>query len=242
MYAWHPLASPSLKPRAWLCRGGQKLSILTEFCILLNAIFLEALLWIFITVSWLSDWSQGMLVVIRVESFAFQFAIHKFKDLYIQNYNFAYCFVSAWNLVAHKEGERRLRVTENRVSRRMFGLKRDEVKRKWRKLHYEDLNDLYSSRNIVRVIKSRRMRWAGHVARVGRGEMYTGFWWGDLRKGGHLEDLHVDGLIILVCIFQKWHGMGMDWTDLAEGRDRWHAVLNAVSIKREEFLNCLSTS
>jgi len=50
---------------------------------------------------------------------------------------------------------------------RIFGPKRDEVKREWRKLHNEELNDLYSSSNIVRVMKSRRMRWAGHVARMG---------------------------------------------------------------------------
>jgi len=62
---------------------------------------------------------------------------------------------------------RRLRVFENRVLRRTFGLKRDEVRGEWRKLHNEELNDLYSLPNIVRLIKSRRMRWAGHVERVG---------------------------------------------------------------------------
>jgi hypothetical protein len=60
-----------------------------------------------------------------------------------------------------------LRVFENRVLRRIFGLRRDEVTGDWRKLHNEELNDLYCSPNIVRVIKSRRMRWAGHVASMG---------------------------------------------------------------------------
>jgi len=62
--------------------------------------------------------------------------------------------------------ERRLRVLENRVLRRIFGPKRYEVTGKWRKLHNEELNDFYSSPNIVRVIKYRRMRWVGHVARM----------------------------------------------------------------------------
>ena len=63
--------------------------------------------------------------------------------------------------------ERRLRVFENRVLRRVFGPKRDEVTGEWRKLHNEELDDLYSLPNIVRVVKSRRIRWAGHVARMG---------------------------------------------------------------------------
>ena len=63
--------------------------------------------------------------------------------------------------------ERSLRVFENRLLRRVFGPKRDEVTGEWRKLHNEELNDLYSLPNIVRVVKSRRMRWAGHVARMG---------------------------------------------------------------------------
>jgi hypothetical protein len=63
--------------------------------------------------------------------------------------------------------ERRLKVFENRVLRRVFGPKRDEVTGEWRKLHSEEQNNLYSLPNIVRVVKSRRMRWAGHVARIG---------------------------------------------------------------------------
>jgi len=83
-------------------------------------------------------------------------------------------------------------VFENRVLRRILGPKRDEVTGEWRKLHNEEL-DLYSSPNIFRVIKSRRMRWAGHVARMGRRKAYTGFWWGNLRERDHLEDPGVNG-------------------------------------------------
>ena len=68
-----------------------------------------------------------------------------------------------WSLTLREE--RRLRVFENRVLWKVFGPKRDEVTGKWRKLHNEELNDLYS--NIVRVVKSRRMRWGGHVVRMG---------------------------------------------------------------------------
>jgi hypothetical protein len=62
--------------------------------------------------------------------------------------------------------ERRLRVFENMVLRRIFGPKRDEVTEELRKLHNEELRNLYSLPNIVRVVKSRKMRWAGHVARI----------------------------------------------------------------------------
>ena len=69
-----------------------------------------------------------------------------------------------WSLTLRKE--RKLRVFENMVLRRIFGPRRDEVTGEWRRLHNEELNDLYSSPNIVLVIKSRRMRWAGHVAHM----------------------------------------------------------------------------
>ena len=72
-----------------------------------------------------------------------------------------------WSLTLREE--RRLRVFENRVLMRVFGPKRDKVTGEWRKLHIEELRDLYSLPNTVRVVKSRRMRWAGHVARMGEG-------------------------------------------------------------------------
>jgi hypothetical protein len=71
--------------------------------------------------------------------------------------------------------ECRLTVFENKVLRRIFGPKRDEVTGVWRRLHDKELYALYSSPNIIRVIKSRRLRWAGHVACMGRGEVRTGF-------------------------------------------------------------------
>jgi hypothetical protein len=70
---------------------------------------------------------------------------------------------------------------ENGVWKRIFGHNMDEVIGEWRKLHNEELNDLYSSCNIIRVINSKRIRWVGHVAPMGRGEVYAGFWWGNLR-------------------------------------------------------------
>jgi hypothetical protein len=101
------------------------------------------------------------------ESLVFQFTIQKFKDkdtelLFLPLVLYR---CETWSLTLRKNS--RLRVFENGVLRRIFGPKRDEITGEWRKLHNEGLNDLYCSPNIVRVIKSRRMRWTGHVACMG---------------------------------------------------------------------------
>jgi hypothetical protein len=85
-----------------------------------------------------------------------------------------------WSLTLREDSK--LRVFENRVLRRIFDPKRDEVTGEWRKLHYEELSDLYCSTNIIWVIRSRRMRWEGHVACMRRGEVHTEFWWENLSE------------------------------------------------------------
>jgi hypothetical protein len=76
-------------------------------------------------------------------------------------------------------------VFENRVLRRIFGPKRDEVMGEWRTLRNKELHDLYSSPSIIRIIKSRRMRWAGHIARMGRRGTRIGYWWESQRARDH---------------------------------------------------------
>ena len=107
-----------------------------------------------------------------------------------------------WSLTLREE--RRLRVFENRVLRRVFGPKRGEVTGEWRKLQDEEISDLYSLPNIELVVKSRRMKWEGHVACMGEG--CTGFWWGNLRERDNWGDPDADGRIILRWIFRK-----LDW-------------------------------
>ena len=79
----------------------------------------------------------------------------------------------------------------------------------------------------MRVIKLRRIRWAGHVAYMSRGEVYTAFLWGNLRERDHLEDPGVNESIIIRWIFRNWDG-GIDWIDLAQDRDRWRTLVNTV--------------
>jgi hypothetical protein len=124
--------------------------------------------------------------------------------------------------------EGRLRVFENRVLRRIFGPKRDELTGEWRKLHNDELSDLYSLPNNVRVIKSRKMRLAGHVARMGIGEAYTGFWCANLKARDHVGDPGIRWEDNIKKDLQGVVCWGMDWIELAQDRDRWRAVVTAV--------------
>jgi hypothetical protein len=120
-----------------------------------------------------------------------------------------------WSLKVRKE--RRLKVYENRVLRRIFGPKRDKVTGKWRRLHKEELCDVYSSPNIFRVIKWGRVKWAGHVVRMGE------------RRGTHRVLVGKSkGKRILARPLHRWEGNikmglqdvgcgGMDWIDLVQG-------------------------
>jgi hypothetical protein len=110
--------------------------------------------------------------------------------------------------------EHRLRVFENRVLRRIFGPKRDEVTGEWRKLHKGELHNLYSSSYIIRQIKSRRMRWAGHEARMGEGRNVYRVWWENPKERVRLKDQGVDGRMGSKWIlgrFVGWVWIGFTW-------------------------------
>jgi hypothetical protein len=120
-------------------------------------------------------------------------------------------------------------VYEKWVLRRIFGPKRDDVTKEWRKLHNEELNDLYYSTNVIWVIKSRRMRWAEHVAHTGESIGVYRFLMGKpegkrslVRPRHRLEDNIKMDLQEVGC----W---GMDWMELAEDGGRWWTLVNAVT-------------
>jgi hypothetical protein len=128
-----------------------------------------------------------------------------------------------WSLTLREE--HRLRVLENRVSRRIFGPKRDEVTGEWRKLHNGDLHDLYSLPDIIRQIKSRRMRWAGHVPPMGEGRNVYRVWWESPKQKYHLQDQGIDGIKMDLREI-GWEGV--EWIHPAQDSNCWRALENAV--------------
>jgi hypothetical protein len=99
-------------------------------------------------------------------------------------------------------------------------LRRNKVTGEGRKLHTEELNDLYCLPNIIWVIKSRRMRLAGHVANMGEKRGYIGFWWGNLREMDRLGDRGIQGRIVIRWIFRKWDvgiWTGLSWLRIETG-------------------------
>ena len=131
-----------------------------------------------------------------------------------------------WALTLREE--RRLKVFENRVSRKVFGPKRDEVTGEWRKLHNEELNDLYSLPNIVWVVKSRRMRWAGHVARLGEDRVVHRVLVGNPEGKRPLGRPRRRWEVNIKMDLQEVGGGRGDWMELAQDRDRWRALVGMV--------------
>ena len=124
--------------------------------------------------------------------------------------------------------ERKLRVCENMVLRRIFGPRRDEVTGEWRRLHNQELNDLYFSPNIVRVIKSRIMRWAGNVARMGEERGVYRFLVGKLEGKRPLERPRRRWVDNIRTDFQEVGCGYMDWIGRAQDRDRCRTLVSAV--------------
>jgi len=121
-----------------------------------------------------------------------------------------------------------LRVSENRLLRRIFGPKRNEVRVEWRKLHNEELNDLYCSPNMVRVIKSRIIRCAGHVARMGEKRDVYRVLVGKPEGKRPLGRPRCRWEDNIKMDLQDVECEGMYWIELAQNRDRWWAFVNAV--------------
>ena len=117
---------------------------------------------------------------------------------------------------------------ENMVLRRIFGPRRDEVTGEWRRLYNDELNDLYSSPNIVRVIRSRRMRWAGHVACMGEERGVYRVLLGK-SEGRRLLERPRRRRVDNIRMDLQEVGCGyMDWTGLAQDRDRWRTLVSTV--------------
>jgi hypothetical protein len=131
----------------------------------------------------------------------------------------------AWSLTLREE--RRLRVFENRVLRRVIGPKRVKLTGEWRKLHNEELNDLYSLSNIVWVVKSRRMRWAGRVVWMGEGRGVHRVLVGK-PEGRRPLGRPRHGRINIKMDLQEVEGVRGDWMEQAQDRDRWLALVGTV--------------
>jgi len=119
-------------------------------------------------------------------------------------------------------------VFENRVLRRVFGPKRDEVTGEWRKLHNEELSDLNSSPNTVRVVKSRTMRWAGHVVHMGEGRGVHRVLMGKPEVKRPLGRPRRRWEDIIKMDLQEVGGGCGNWMELAQDRDRWRALVSTV--------------
>ena len=131
-----------------------------------------------------------------------------------------------WSLTLREE--RKPRAFENMVLRRIFGPRRDEVTGEWRRLHNEELNDLYRSPNIVRVIKWRRMRWVGHVARMGEERGVYRLLVGKPEGRRPLARPRCRWVDNIRMDLQEVGCGYMDWIGLAQDRDRWRTLLSAV--------------